>query len=223
MFLPRRTCLVLWFFLFSSLVPCDRGSLSIKHHPQSQALFVDTRRCAQKLPSAWEIQPFKAAPLELPGCSPGSQSPFSVDTPVTSHVLMALLYYFSCLLQVLNVIVTNNHVSGTAQDVGQPWLCVTGGKIEASTSWGFSRITGKFARLKRIKDSWVVCSGSSGTISHTSCTTDLSLKYLMTSRPIKIQQFLIFFLKKKVGQDFLLFYLSSGTCQLCLYIHFFLK
>lgn len=131
-FLPRRTCLVLWFFLFSSLVPWDRGSLSIKHHPQSQALFVDTRRCAQKLPSAWEIQPFKAAPLELPGCSPGSQSPFRVDTPVTPHVLMALIYYFSCLLQVLNVIVTNNHVSGTAQDVGQPWLCVTGRKIEAA-------------------------------------------------------------------------------------------
>lgn len=63
-FLPRGACLILQFFLFPPLVPWDRGSLSIKHHPQSQALFVKAGDLHKSC-----LLPVKSSIARLPLCS----------------------------------------------------------------------------------------------------------------------------------------------------------
>lgn len=115
--------------------------------------------------AAWQI-PREGCPSEQARWQPVSLR--GGGTRIASHpILMVLINYFSCFLRVLNVIVTNNPVSGTMWDVGGSWLHVTGGETEAAHPGGFSRITGKFVTLRELGIPGLSALGLQGGISHT--------------------------------------------------------
>lgn len=182
-FSPRRACLVFWFFPF--WVPWDRGSLSIKQHLQSPTLLC-AGRCTQILLGK---SSFPRPLLVQFGCSGNSQCPSRVDTPEVPRPDTSKQLFFVFVASLKRY--WDSHVSGTAQDVGQPWLCPTGGRIKAVHPGHFQGLQVSLW-LKRIMNSWAVCSGSPENNSHTSWTADLPFKYLMIESPIETEQNFIY-------------------------------
>lgn len=143
----------------------------------------------------------------------------------TYHLLTPLSSYFLCLLQVLNVTVSVVFLEEGRMLVSLGWVVQVGGwrqhilgifrDYRWACGWRQLWIPG-FCALDLQKTTLIQAELQTWA-SNTSWLTDLLKQNILNYKNI---YYYISFLK---GRGFLLIYPSSGTCQLYLCIHFFLK